>query len=622
MLLATASQDKTARVWRVAFDEKEEEEEKVPAFARLAAPRAPPSRILGGVGRVATRLEALLQGHEDWALSVSWRPRADPSEPLELLTASMDRSLILWRPSDTAAVASAGSANRDGTGGEDVWMAVASMGEAAASCLGFYGASFDAAGDDIIANGHGGALHRWRQEGVGGDWVPAPACSGHVDDVSCLSWDAAGRYLLTGSGDLTTRLHASWDAEGAVASGWRQIARPQVHGRGDVCGGDAVRARGSRRRGIHDVRQRRDEKTLRVFDAPGTFLGTLAKSLSRADADADAVAALEAAAAEAGDDAAGAELPQLGLSNKAIRTADGDAPIGTRPRLPTTTSSVASRPRRCPPPRWRRFSRRRRSGPSLGNCTATENDVACVASHPLGTLVASACKAQSAAAAEVWMWDSATDWRPLGRLSGATLTVVALRFAENRRRVAGGDLLLAASRDRHVALYAPPRRPRRNVGEGWTLTARVKAHAKAIYDASWAPGDARIFATAARDKRVKVWAVEGDAREGDAAVRATAELSFPAAATATAFARRDARGRLVLAVGLEDGAIRILAGGLDGWTPAAEVPAADAHAGAVRALGWRPGKKEGGTTTTQIRGEGMVLASASADHSVRLFVVR
>ena len=535
----------------------------------------------------------------------------------------MDRSLILWRPSDTTAVASAGSANRDGTGGEDVWMAVASMGEAAASCLGFYGASFDAAGDDIIANGHGGALHRWRQEGVGGDWVPAPACSGHVDDVSCLSWDAAGRYLLTGSGDLTTRLHASWDAEGAVASGWRQIARPQVHGHAVTCVAATPSARADRAdAGSTTFVSGADEKTLRVFDAPGTFLGTLARSLSRADADADAVAALEAAAAEAGDDAAGAELPQLGLSNKAIRTADGDAPIGDAPAPPdddvvgsVTPATLSSAP-------LEEVLAQATLWPESRKLYGHGNDVACVASHPLGTLVASACKAQSAAAAEVWMWDSATDWRPLGRLSGATLTVVALRFAENRRRVAGGDLLLAASRDRHVALYAPPRdAPAGTWGEGWTLTARVKAHAKAIYDASWAPGDARIFATAARDKRVKVWAVEGDAREGDAAVRATAELSFPAAAPATAFARRDARGRLVLAVGLEDGAIRILAGGLDGWTPAAEVPAADAHAGAVRALGWRPGKKEEDDDDAN-SGEGMVLASASADHSVRLFVVR
>ena len=623
LLLATASQDKTARVWRVAFDEKEEEEEKVPAFARLAAPRAPPSRILGGVGRVATRLEALLQGHEDWALSVSWRPRADPSEPLELLTASMDRSLILWRPSDTTAVASAGSANRDGTGGEDVWMAVASMGEAAASCLGFYGASFDAAGDDIIANGHGGALHRWRQEGVGGDWVPAPACSGHVDDVSCLSWDAAGRYLLTGSGDLTTRLHASWDAEGAVASGWRQIARPQVHGHAVTCVAATPPARADRAdAGSTTFVSGADEKTLRVFDAPGTFLGTLARSLSRADADADAVAALEAAAAEAGDNAAGAELPQLGLSNKAIRTADGDAPIGDAPAPPdddvvgsVTPATLSSAP-------LEEVLAQATLWPESRKLYGHGNDVACVASHPLGTLVASACKAQSAAAAEVWMWDSATDWRPLGRLSGATLTVVALRFAENRRRVAGGDLLLAASRDRHVALYAPPRdAPAGTWGEGWTLTARVKAHAKAIYDASWAPGDARIFATAARINASRCGPSRATRAKATRRSAPPPSSRSPRRRTATAFARRDARGRLVLAVGLEDGAIRILAGGLDGWTPAAEVPAADAHAGSRSRARMAPRKKEEDDDDAK-SGEGMVLASASADHSVRLFVVR
>ena len=266
----------------------------------------------------------------------------------------------------------AGSANRDGTGGEDVWMAVASMGEAAASCLGFYGASFDAAGDDIIANGHGGALHRWRQEGVGGDWVPAagvfrPRRRRLVPLLGRRRSIPPHRFWRS----HPTRLHASWDAEGAVASGWRQIARPQVHGHAVTCVAATPSARADRA-DAGSTRSAARTKTLRVFDAPGTFLGTLARSLSRADADADAVAALEAAAAEAGDDAAGAELPQLGLSNKAIRTADGDAPIGTRPRLPTTTSSVASRPRRCPPPRWRRFSRRRRSGPSLGNCTATE----------------------------------------------------------------------------------------------------------------------------------------------------------------------------------------------------------------------------------------------------------
>ena len=67
-----------------------------------------------------------------------------------------------------------------------------------------------------------------------------------------------------------------------------------------------------------------DEKTLRVFEAPGTFLGTMARSLPASDARGRA--AFRAAAKRAGDEnALGAELPQLGLSNKAVR---GAAPEG------------------------------------------------------------------------------------------------------------------------------------------------------------------------------------------------------------------------------------------------------------------------------------------------------
>ena len=66
-----------------------------------------------------------------------------------------------------------------------------------------------------------------------------------------------------------------------------------------------------------------DEKTLRVFDAPGTFLGTLARSLPLADRAGRA--ALEAARARASDASGGAELPQLGLSNKALRAPEAAA---------------------------------------------------------------------------------------------------------------------------------------------------------------------------------------------------------------------------------------------------------------------------------------------------------
>jgi elongator complex protein 2 len=75
----------------------------------------------------------------------------------------MDRSLTLWVASDSGAGRDAAAAG----GGGSVWMAAASMGEAAASCLGFYGAAFNRTGDRIIAHSHGGALHAWREEDAG-----------------------------------------------------------------------------------------------------------------------------------------------------------------------------------------------------------------------------------------------------------------------------------------------------------------------------------------------------------------------------------------------------------------------------------------------------------------------
>ena len=93
-------------------------------------------------------------------------------------------------------------------------------------------------------------------------------------------------------------------------------------------------------------------------------------------------------------------------------------------------------------------------------------------------------------------------------------------------------------------------------GGGWTLATRVKAHAKALYDAKWAPVGHDAFATAGRDKRVKVWRVD----DQSAASADESIAPFACAATAVAFAPRRVRGKLILAVGLEDGGVRLLAG--------------------------------------------------------------
>ena len=653
LLLASASQDRTARVWRISRSRSIGDEDEtstdapVHAFMRLAAPPKPKSALLGGDARLSTHLEALLQGHDDWVLSVAWRPRnpggdktGSSSRP-ELLTASMDRSLILWTPSASGA-GDVGSL----AGGSTVWMADVSVGEAAASCLGFYGASFSADGTAMLAHSHGGALHLWDTDG-GREWIPRAACTGHVADVTCASWDSSGRWLLTGSQDMTCRLHSEWRGGGNVR-GWRQLARPQVHGHAIVCVAALPSinpgAEGGAECGSRVFVSGADEKTLRVFEAPGTFLGSLGESLG-------GNVALDSAALAAGIDA-GAELPQLGLSNKALHApgVEGDTPGESTKvtnladssgdgddRIGSVTPSVLSRP----PPE--EVLAQATLWPETRKLYGHGNDLSVVAAHPSGTLVASACCAQSSSAAAVWMWASGSDWRPLGSLPGATLDVVALDFASKSNR----DCLLAASRDRHVALYAPvdAHQERGVWGErGWSLVARVKASAKALYDAGWAPGDACVFACAGRDKKVRVWNVDHEVvgSNSQVAVAVAAELPlFDSAATASRFSPTNLgvdNELSVLAVGLECGRVSVWVGEGARWTCAVEVSRADAHVAAVRAIAWRPfndaedededaGDEEVKAASASAAssagggGAGLGLATVGADHSVRLFRV-
>jgi elongator complex protein 2 len=74
---------------------------------------------------ISVLLDAVLSGHEDWVYSVAWRPAAKVDgrdtvvQPMELLTASMDRTTVLWAPVEETATGS----------GEGLWTSRARMGE-------------------------------------------------------------------------------------------------------------------------------------------------------------------------------------------------------------------------------------------------------------------------------------------------------------------------------------------------------------------------------------------------------------------------------------------------------------------------------------------------------------
>ena len=195
------------------------------------------------------------------------------------------------------------------------------------------------------------------------------------------------------------------------------------------------------------------------------------------------------------------------------------------------------------------------------------NDAYALAACPFGTCLVSACKAQTAAAAEIRVWDCRVpqaDLPCVQQLPGHTLTVTQLRFSPE------GLFLLSVSRDRSFAIYArscqslswTPEGKEPQLGDEGTpvfvaLGSRAKAHERIIWSAAWAPGG-DMFATGSRDKALKVWLFDTSAPAVPAKPAAVV-AGLQAAVTAVTFApRRSAVGGCVLAVGLENGDVELL----------------------------------------------------------------
>ena len=165
------------------------------------------------------------------------------------------------------------------------------LGELGGGGLGFLGACW-APGGRVLGQSWGGALHLWAEkEQV---WGSEVVVGGHQGPVVDLAWETNGSYLITVSKDQTARVHAPWvDGNGV----WHEVARPQVHGYDLACCASLSQ---------HRLVSGAEEKLLRAFAAPSSFLSNLALVTGR----------------EAGEGhgavAEGASVPSLGLSNKAV----------------------------------------------------------------------------------------------------------------------------------------------------------------------------------------------------------------------------------------------------------------------------------------------------------------
>ena len=266
LLMATASNDRTVRVWEVSSSSSSsssgggsargegngdegnlDDDADVTALATSASSPSTSKPSSSSASSVSVRLVATLTGHDDWVMSVDWkkgrkkmkgkeREQQQPQPPC-LLSVSADRSARLWSPAEASAAESFDAGN--GIEEEDgLWLCDAVVGDAgSAAALGFCGGCFSPDGDGLAAAGPAGAIHVWRREkeeekeeeesdGGGGSlslspltlsrprssrlprrWAAQPSAGGHCSRVVDACWsgpDAA--CLLSVSEDQTARL--------------------------------------------------------------------------------------------------------------------------------------------------------------------------------------------------------------------------------------------------------------------------------------------------------------------------------------------------------------------------------------------------------------------------------
>ncbi|GAA5984289.1 hypothetical protein JCM10908_006126 [Rhodotorula pacifica] len=611
VLLASGSQDNYIRLWRVtkrdlssSSESAIREDAATPVDELDAALAAVEDQAelrvkahdftVEGEGHFSCASEAVLLGHDAWVTGLNWAPAdaGSGSTRLELLSASADRSMILWTPVSAGEAAlpessqSAPASARATAQHASIWTSQHRFGEFTSSTnLGFFGALWGFEGRTVLANGWGGSWHVWRQEGEPDrqEWRPQVATTGHLGAVKQVVWEGEGEYLLSASQDMSARLHAPWrrTVNGESIETWHELGRPQIHGY--PLASVAFTSPAKRLQFVSGA----DEKIVRVFDAPKLWVQTL-KTLS---------------GVEAGDAASrpmAANIPPLGLSNRAVASPDEAASLAPAStdvfdEILPVNFTVSDHPP---------FEEQLLGSmlwPEVDKLYGHPFELVSVTSAHASPIIATACKATAPDHALIRIYSTET-WQPVGvPLEGHSLTITKLAFSPPTAQGADADRwLLSVSRDRTWNVFE-----RTSQGEEEPTYQRVtsaKSHARIIWDGTWA-ADSSFFATASRDKTVKVWSV------GDWQCAAT--LKFAEAATSVTATMTSDKSRHVLAVGLENGEIHLFVAqpsDPSAWTPLMQLDSQRAHVRSVTTLAFSPK-----------HGQVLRLASGSEDHTVRIY---
>ncbi|KAH8821498.1 WD40-repeat-containing domain protein [Xylogone sp. PMI_703] len=528
LLLASASQDKYIRLWRI------HQGKELPAAAASADPSLGafmPGKTLSNKAHrfkaqnldFSATFEALLFGHEDWIYSSRWRVGGNK---LQLLSASADNSLAIWEPDPASGI----------------WVTIARLGEISAekgsttatgSTGGFWTGLWSPSGDTVVCLGRTGSWRRWTFNKEQDRWNQAVGISGHTQSITGIAWSKGGDYILSTSSDQTTRLHAAWKRSSKET--WHEMARPQIHGYDLNCIdtlGESQFVSGA------------DEKLLRVFKEPKA-VANLLYQLCGIGSPVDEADIPDAA-----------NMPVLGLSNKAIEAVEDNEEISSgyhginnsNDRDAIDPASIVHKSTlNLDHPPFEEHLSRYTLWPEVEKLYGHGYEISTLAASHDGSLVATACKATSIYHAVIRNYDT-KEWHEMKPpLTAHSLTVTRLRFS------ADDKYLVSVGRDRQWAIF---QRDNTNKYSYTMAESNPKGHSRMILDAAWAPTSFPVFATAGRDKTVKLWAkVPDGSADGFSCVKTIPEENPVTAISFLNVAIND--DIIYLAVGTESGRVKI-----------------------------------------------------------------
>lgn len=526
-ILASGSQDRFIRLWRLrlneAIDSSDEDELKLQLLSNKQY------KFAIDEGAAAFSFEALIMGHDDWVTGLKWHPSTSKSDPsshrLQLLSLSADTALMIWEMDTDSGV----------------WVSISRLGElsikgastATGASGGFWSCNWfsdpETMDQYILASGKTGAIRIYRSNDTENrKWDAVLGVTGAIRDITDVVWSSEGSFFFSTSLDQTTRLYAPWSKNKLAVDTkdtWHEFARPQIHGYDMICLDNLSSTK---------FVSAGEEKILRVFEMTQSIYKLLNHFCDIGPQEPTALPET-------------ASLPVLGLSNKANndQLEAGEAQQREEDYENETTNEQNEKSDilsgfQTPPleDHLQRFT----LFPEIDKLYGHGYEITCCACMPNGTLIATACRSNSAKHAVIRIFNAAKNFQLVETvLEGHNLTITSMEFSPD------GQYLLAVSRDRQFSLWHV-----KDEQEGLfdLVELNEKAHTRIIWDATWLPGTLNQFITGSRDKSIKLWLVKDEQVSLEGLLKTEAPVT-----SVSVHASLLQDGSALLAVGNEEGHI-------------------------------------------------------------------